>query len=53
MITNNIRSAERTAAMSKQFEAYQRVIREELVPACGCTEPIAIAYVCAKAREVL
>ena len=29
------------------------ILREEIVPAQGCTEPIAIAYVCAKAKEVL
>lgn len=29
------------------------VLREELLPAMGCTEPIAIAYAAAKAREIL
>ncbi|MBQ7124520.1 MAG: serine dehydratase subunit alpha family protein [Oscillospiraceae bacterium] len=29
------------------------ILGEELVPAMGCTEPIALAYACAKAREVL
>lgn len=29
------------------------ILREELVPALGCTEPIAIAYASSKAREVL
>ncbi|MFA6539936.1 MAG: L-serine ammonia-lyase, iron-sulfur-dependent, subunit alpha [Negativicutes bacterium] len=29
------------------------VLNEEIVPAEGCTEPIALAYVAAKAREVL
>jgi len=29
------------------------ILREEIVPAQGCTEPIAIAYVAAKAKEVL
>lgn len=29
------------------------VLREELVPAMGCTEPIALAYAGAKGREVL
>ncbi len=30
-----------------------KILNEELVPALGCTEPIAIAYVSARAREVL
>ena len=30
-----------------------RILREELVPAMGCTEPIAIAYGAAKARSIL
>ncbi len=29
------------------------ILREELVPAMGCTEPIALAYAAAKARDVL
>lgn len=34
-------------------EEFIRIIREELVPAFGCTEPIALAYAAAKGREVL
>lgn len=30
-----------------------RILREELIPAMGCTEPIAISLTAAKAREVL
>ena len=36
-----------------QYENYVSILRSELVPAMGCTEPIAIAYASAKAREVL
>ncbi|WP_305767205.1 serine dehydratase subunit alpha family protein [Candidatus Epulonipiscium viviparus] len=35
------------------YNEYLSILREELVPAMGCTEPIAIAFVAAKAREVL
>ena len=35
------------------YEYYCRILEAELVPALGCTEPIAIAYGAAKAREVL
>lgn len=32
---------------------YIEILKRELVPAMGCTEPIAIAYACAKAKEML
>ncbi len=35
------------------YEKYVRILEEELRPAMGCTEPIAIAYAAAKARAVL
>lgn len=38
---------------NRRYAAYVQILREELVPAMGCTEPIAIAYAGAKAREVL
>ena len=38
---------------SKLYQAYVSILKEELIPAMGCTEPIAIAYAAAKAREVL
>ena len=37
----------------KRYLAYLEILREELVPAMGCTEPIAIAYAAARARDVL
>ena len=39
-----------TQDMHAQFVA---ILKEELVPAMGCTEPISIAYATAKARQVL
>lgn len=35
------------------YEAYVSILQEQLIPAMGCTEPIAIAYACALAKEVL
>nr|MCR4669137.1 serine dehydratase subunit alpha family protein [Clostridia bacterium] len=35
------------------YEQYIRILREELIPAMGCTEPISIAFAAAKARAVL
>ncbi|WP_310889499.1 L-cysteine desulfidase family protein [Clostridium estertheticum] len=35
------------------YKTYLQILKEELVPAMGCTEPISIAYASAKAKEVL
>lgn len=35
------------------YTNYINILKEEMVPALGCTEPIAIAYAGAKAREIL
>ena len=35
------------------YNQYLKILHEELQPAMGCTEPIAIAYAAAKCREVL
>ena len=37
----------------QRYQQYVQILREELKPAMGCTEPIAIAYAAAKARAVL
>ena len=36
-----------------RYSEYIQILKEELLPAMGCTEPIAIAYAAAKAAEVL
>ncbi len=36
-----------------RYITYLNILKEELVPAMGCTEPIAIAYAAAKAGQVL
>jgi L-cysteine desulfidase len=40
-------------ASDKCYQSYLEILKEELVPAMGCTEPIAIAYAAARARDVL
>lgn len=35
------------------YKKYIELLRSEMIPALGCTEPIAVAYVAAKAREAL
>jgi L-cysteine desulfidase len=35
------------------YEDYLNILKEELIPAMGCTEPIAIALAAAKARDAL
>ncbi len=48
-ITNQKVAHEKT----ETYYAYLRILNEELIPAMGCTEPIALAYAAAKARCVL
>lgn len=36
-----------------RYNTYIQILEEELIPAMGCTEPIALAYGAAKAREIL
>ncbi|MDD2981500.1 MAG: L-serine ammonia-lyase, iron-sulfur-dependent, subunit alpha [Hespellia sp.] len=38
---------------NKKYKTYLQILDRELVPAMGCTEPIALAFCAAKARAVL
>lgn len=38
---------------NEKYGAYVKILEEELKPAMGCTEPIALAYAAAMARKVL
>ena len=47
-------SEEKTLHKSdEKYQAYVKILEEELIPAMGCTEPIAIAYAGAVARKTL
>lgn len=36
----------------EEMNNYTVILHEELIPAMGCTEPIAIAYAAAKAKSL-
>jgi L-cysteine desulfidase len=38
---------------SEKYAGFREILKKELIPAMGCTEPIALAYAAAKIREVL
>ena len=38
---------------SKLIDSYVAILKEELLPAMGCTEPIAVAYAAAYLRKIL
>ena len=37
----------------EKYDTYVNLLKEELVPAMGCTEPISIAYAVAKTKSLL
>ena len=39
--------------MQNKYAVFEEALAEELIPAMGCTEPIAIAYCAAVCREQL
>lgn len=38
---------------SRTYQAYVQILKEELIPAMGCTEPIAIAYAASRVVYLL
>lgn len=38
---------------NEKYNYYVKILKDELIPAMGCTEPISIAYASAKARDIL
>ena len=56
MVEWNKHQIRRDSSMQRtdeRYQAYVQILREELKPAMGCTEPIAVAYACAVARQTL
>lgn len=41
------------SVLKKTYNDYVQILKEELIPALGCTEPIAIAFAAAKAAKIL
>ena len=39
--------------MQNKYAVYEEALAEELIPAMGCTEPIAVAYAAAAAHNTL
>lgn len=52
-VTRTIKGKKNAKMDKKLYDNYVNILKEELLPAMGCTEPIAIAYAAACAREVL
>lgn len=38
---------------NKKYDAYVQILKEELITAMGCTEPIVLAYAAARCKELL
>lgn len=38
---------------NKIYQTYVSILKEELIPAMGCTEPIAVSYCASQARDIL
>ena len=49
----NVKEDNKMKNSDLKYKNYLQILKEELVPSMGCTEPIAIAYAAAKAKKVL
>ncbi len=38
---------------TREYACYTKILKEQLIPATGCTEPIALAYAAAVGRKTL
>ena len=50
---SNLSEKEKAEKLQKRHELFAQILKEELLPAMGCTEPIAIAYAGAVAAKTL
>jgi L-cysteine desulfidase len=51
---NTVQEIRRKLMLTNEvYDNYVEILKSELVPALGCTEPIAIAYAAAKAKDIL
>lgn len=51
MISNMNKREERMNVDKKLYNNYVKILKNELVPALGCTEPIAIAYASGQSKR--
>jgi len=50
---NVTKAEEKSSNSDSQYKNYVDILKQELLPAMGCTEPVALAFAAAKAGEIL